>query len=406
MISLRPFRAWRPAPDKAPFVGSRSYVSYSEEELAQRLAENSCTFLHVIHPQETEKDGAYSREDRFRLVRNAFQRFCSDGIMIRDQRPCIYVYEQRSHGNTSRGIITGVSVRSYTEGVIKVHEQTLTAREQLFTEYLKSTGINAEPVLLTTPPGARWDHLLAGIIQHEPEYDFITRDGVQHRLWVNDDPQVREELQKTFGKIPSLYIADGHHRLASSARLAQEQNVGDVDPEAWCLAYIVPHDHLYIYNFDRTVTDLGSLSEAQFLERLSEVGKLNHTRTPRSAPGIIAVRTKGGWHSLELPPSIAHLSAAEKLDAARLSQLVLGPILGVNDLRTDPRICFIPGTEGVEELDRLVSSGNAAVAFHLHPVSFSELRAVADEGGTMPPKSTYIEPKLRSGITVYSLEDV
>lgn len=405
MISLRPFRAWRPVPDKAARVGSRSYVSYSEEELAQRLAADPCTFLHVIHPQEANSIMDLPRQDRFRLVRKAFRKFCEEGIMLRDQRPCIYVYEQHSHGNTSRGIITGVSVRLYMDGVIKVHEQTLTAREALFTEYLESTGINAEPVLLTTPPGSNWEHLLSVIVQSTPEYDFVTRDGVQHRLWVNDDLQIREAIQKAFGNIPALYIADGHHRMASSARLAKEHAANDVDPEAWCLAYIVPHDQLYIYNFDRTVTDLGGLSEEDLLKQLGRIGRLTHTKRPRSAAGIIAVLTAGGWHSLELPKAQEN-TAAERLDAARLSKLVLGPILGITDLRTDPRISFVPGIDGIGALERSVSSGKSAAAFHLEPVSFAELRAVADEGGTMPPKSTYIEPKLRSGITVYSLEDV
>lgn len=406
MISLRPFRAWRPVPDKAPFVGSRSYVSYTPEQLATKLHKDPYSFLHVIHPQEEIASAGLTREQRFQLTRNAFRRFCDQGIIVRDQKPSIYIYEQHAHGNISRGIITGVSVHDYLSGAIKVHEQTLTAREQLFTDYLEATGINAEPVLLTTPPGNNWPDLLEGTISTDPIYDFITNDGIQHRLWATDDLILREKLQLNFSKIPSLYIADGHHRMASSARLAQQHNAGDVDPESWCLAYIVPHSQLYIYNFDRAVTSLGDLSTAEFLDRLAQVGQLTSIKTGRTAPGTISIRTGQGWHCLKLPPAKEHIDPASRLDAARLSELVLGPMLGITDLRTDPRISFIPGTEGVEHLETLVYSGKAAAAFHLHPISFSELRAVADTGGTMPPKSTYIEPKLRSGITVYSLEDV
>lgn len=405
MIELRPFRAWRPVPDKAVHVCSRSYVSYTPEQLHEKLTRDPYTFLHVIHPQGTNEIDL-PREDRFSATRQAFQRFCEQGILIRDQAPSIHVYEQHAHGNTSIGIITGVSVHAYLNGRIKAHEQTLTAREELFTEYLEATGINAEPVLLATPPGTDWQVNLRSITAKTPTYDFITGDGVHHRIWSSSDPDLRRELQEAFARIPALYIADGHHRMASSARLAQKHGIGDVDPMAWCLAYIVPHDQLFIYNYDRAVTELGGLSSKEFLDRLSSIGKLTPLRSVRSAPGTIAVRTSEGWHRLEMPAPPDGTAPDARLDAARFCELVLGPVLGIHDLRNDRRIRFIPGTEGVQALDDLIENGRAQAAFHLHPVSFAELRAVADAGGTMPPKSTYIEPKLRSGITIYSLEDV
>jgi uncharacterized protein (DUF1015 family) len=406
MISIRPFRAWRPAPDKAALVGSRSYVSYTPEELHERLENDPYSFLHVIHPPEGAGTAELTREERFLLTRRAFRRFCEKGIMIREDRPSIYVYEQHAHGNVSRGIITGVSVQAYIDGSIKVHEQTLSAREQLFTDYLGATGINAEPVLLTTPPGSNWEDMLDVVVSAPPIYDFITRDGIQHRLWASPDLDLRERIQQTFSRIPSLYIADGHHRMASSARLAQQQGARDVDPESWCLAYIVPHHQLYIYNFDRAVDSLNGLSQEAFMECVAGVGDLSPAKSARSAPGTIAIRIGSGWYSLKLPGPSSEVPPAARLDAARLSELVLGPILGITDLRTDPRITFVPGTESIKLLEAMVVSGNSAVAFHLHPVSFGELRGVADSGGTMPPKSTYIEPKLRSGLIVYSLEDV
>ncbi len=406
MISLRPFRAWRPVPDKAAFVGSRSYVTYTPEELAEKLRRDPYSFLHVIHPQENTDAGGSQRESRYKLIRNAFRRFCEQGIMLRDERPSIYLYEQHAHGNVSRGLITGVSVMDYLKGTIKVHEQTLTVREQLFTEYLHATGINAEPVLLATPPGTDWPALLDPLRSGPPCYEFITNDGIQHRLWVSDDMDLRTTLQRKFAEIPSLYIADGHHRMASSARLAEEQCCTDVDPAAWCLAYIVPHDQLFIYNFDRVVSSLGQLTPAEFLEKLSAIGDLAPVRSARSAPGIISIRTSAGWHSLKLPDLSKDAAPVERLDAARLNSMILAPILGITDLRSDRRISFVPGICGTVELEKLVDDGSAAAAFHLHPVSFTEMRAVADTGGIMSPKSTYIEPKLRSGITVYSLEDV
>ena len=405
MIALRPFRAWRPVAEKAHLVGSRTYVSYSPGELAQRLADNPHSFLHVLRPDDA--DSAHlSRSERFHRVRMAFKRFCDNGTMQRDDAPAILLYEQSAHGNTSRGIIAGVSVQDYREGRIKVHEQTLTARENLFAEYLGSTGINAEPVLLTTPEGAAWEATLDPLLATQPAYDFRSNDRVRHRLWPITDERMREQLQRAFAKIPALYIADGHHRLASSARLAEANNATDVDPASWCLAFIVPRSHLFIYNFDRAITTIGDRNEKDFLQELTRIGRLEKVDAPWSAPGVIAVRTGEGWHVLHLPPAAANVSAADRLDAARLSELVLGPVLGIKDLRTDQCVRFIPGIAGTTELDRMVDTGEAAVAFHLYPVNFTELKAVADAGGTMPPKSTYIEPKLRSGLVVYSLEDV
>jgi uncharacterized protein (DUF1015 family) len=229
---------------------------------------------------------------------------------------------------------------------------------------------------------------------------------VRHRFWAVSDLAVRQGLQQAFARFPALYIADGHHRLASSARLGEESGATDVDPKAWCLAYVLPHTHLHIFNFDRAVTTLNGLTAEAFLEALSHIGHLEKVVSPGTVHGIVCVRTRLGWHALHLPDPPKEASAADMLDPARLSELVLGPVLGIEDLRTDPHIHFIPGTHGIEELEQLVDSGAMEAAFHLQPVSFEELKAVADSGGTMPPKSTYIEPKLRSGLTVYSLEDV
>ncbi|MBK9175396.1 MAG: DUF1015 domain-containing protein [Flavobacteriales bacterium] len=405
MIELRPFRAWRPAPEKAHLVGSRSYVTYSEAELAQRLDGNPHSFLHVIRPEDAST-AQLTRAERFHRVRLSFKAFCDAGTMIREEVPAMYLYEQEARGNTSRGLICGVSTQAYRDGRIKVHEQTLTARENLFAEYLDSTGINAEPVLLATPDGLAWEALLDPLLNTRPSYAYRTNDLVSHRLWPITDERTRVHLQRAFATIPALYIADGHHRLASSARLAESHACTDVDPASWCLAYIVPRKQLFIYNFDRVVSDLGEQDERGFLNALASVGRLERTATPFAAPGVIGIHTSSGWYALHLPETEAGRSASERLDPARLSELVLSPLLGIHDLRTDRRVRFVPGTMGTSELDRLVSTGESAAAFHLHPVSFAQLQAVADEGGTMPPKSTWIEPKLRSGMVVYSLEDV
>ncbi|MCB9169492.1 MAG: DUF1015 domain-containing protein [Flavobacteriales bacterium] len=405
MITIRPFRAWRPAPDKAHLVGSRSFVSYTDEQLREKLAGNPFSFLHVIHP-DLDAPPPADRQERFHRVRMRFKAFCDEGILLRDEAPCIYLYEQWSRGEISRGIIAAISIADYCEGRVKVHEQTLTAREELFAEYLEATAINAEPVLLATPEGHAWEALLDPWLALRPDFDFSTADRVRHRLWAIADARVREELQRAFAGMPAIYIADGHHRMASSARLCSEHHAKDVDPVAWCLAFIVPRSHLRIVNYDRAITTLNGLDEMSFLKALQKVGPLVPLQAPWSSPGHVAVRTSGGWHQLDLSASRAGSDPASALDAAMLSAFVLKPILGITDLRTDPHVLFVPGTHGVGELEQLVDGDRAKVAFHLHPVSFEDLKAVSDSGGCMPPKSTYIEPKLRSGLTIYSLEDV
>lgn len=406
MIRIRPFRAWRPALDKAHLVGSRSFVSYTDEQLREKLAGNPFSYLHIIHA-DLGNDAQLSRTERFQRVRQRFDQFVGDGWMLQDEKPGIYLYEQSMDGRISRGIIAAVHVGDYRAGKVKVHEHTLQAREELFKEYLDVTGVNAEPVLLAAPDADDLDTLLASTCNERPTYDFSTTDRVRHRLWYMNDDAVQQELVDRFAAMDALYIADGHHRFASSARLAEARGAFGEHPKAWCLAFIVPEKHLHIHNFDRAISTLAGMETEEFLNELATVGTVTAMEgTPDIVPepGHVFVCTRHGWYDLELPALPATADATECLDASRLSSAILGPVLHVHDLRTSSQVRFVPGTDGVAALERLVRSGEAAVAFHLRPVSFTELRAVADEGGCMPPKSTYIEPKLRSGITVYPLE--
>lgn len=408
MLRLRPFRAWRPTADKAHLVGSRSYVSYTDEQLHERLKGNPFSFLHVIHPDHGN-NGHLSRQQRFANVRHKWHEFVGEGWFLRDEKPCIYLYEQSRKGSLSRGVIAAVSVGDYRAGRVKVHEHTLQQREELFKEYLHATGINAEPVLLAAPAGNGLEALLANAWNQATTYDFSTTDRVRHRLWSIDDPALIGAVQERFSAMDALYIADGHHRMASSARLAESTGAFADAPKAWCLAFIVPQEHLHIHNFDRAVTSLGGMDTDEFLVALRDVGELAPLPgTPSEPPphGAVHICTRKGWFTLTLPTPPAHADAADQLDASVLSHAVLDPVLGIHDLRTDPHVRFVPGTQGVAELERMVKAGEAAAAFNLRPVSFTEMKAVADSGGCMPPKSTYIEPKLRSGITVYSLEDL
>ncbi|MBX2983845.1 MAG: DUF1015 domain-containing protein [Flavobacteriales bacterium] len=404
MIHVRPFRAWRPAPHTAHLVGSRSFLNYSSEELRAKLAGNPYSFLHIVYADH-DREGL-SRAEHFDGVRNKFMEFAQRGILQREEHPAFYLYEQSCGAFTSRGIIGAVDVADYFEGRIKVHEQTLTAREELFMDYLDHTGINAEPVLLAVPDAPDLEAALDAIAMRPTMYDFCTTDQVRHRFWKVDDLVDLAALGGYFEKMAAMYIADGHHRCASSARLAKSSGAETGSPKAAFLAFMVPEPQLHIYNFDRTVKGLNGLSKQELLEALSKVGSL--TGLP-DGPGVpesatVQVFLDGTWYTLALP-SPSSKDPVHALDASRLSEFVLAPVLGITDLRTDPRVRFVPGTQGTKQLEQQVRSGNADVAFHLRAVSFNELRAVADSGACMPPKTTWIEPKLRSGLTIYSLDD-
>ncbi len=404
MIHVRPFRAWRPAPHTAHLVGSRSFLNYSSEDLRNKLAGNPYSFLHVVFADH-ERAGL-SRAEHFDGVRRKFMEFAQRGILQREEHPAFYLYEQSCGAFTSRGLIGAVDVADYLEGRIKKHEQTLTSREEIFMEYLEHTGINAEPVLLAVPDAPDLEATLDAITLRPVMYDFSTTDQVRHRFWKMDALGDLAALEGHFRKMAAMYIADGHHRCASSARLAQSSGAEAGSPKSAFLAFMVPERQLHIYNFDRVVKGLNGLSKQHLLDALTKVGSL--TGLPEG-PGVpesstVQVYLDGSWYTLSLPASSAN-DPVNALDATLLSEFVLGPVLGITDLRTDTRIRFVPGTHGTAELEQLVQTGKADVAFHLKAVSFKELRGVADSGACMPPKTTWIEPKLRSGLTIYSLDD-
>jgi len=403
MIHLRPFRAWRPPPHLAQLVGSRSFLHYSPEELRARLAGNPYSFLQIVHADHDRTD--LTREQHFDAVRAKFIAFTRSGILLREERPALYVYEQSTGHFRSCGLIAAVEVEDYREGRIKVHEHTLPARERLFADYLEHTGINAEPVLLACPGATSLEGDLARITGAPALFDFSTVDRVRHRFWKVEDPEGIRHLQDRFKEVAALYIADGHHRCASSAVMAQRAHAAPGSPKAGFLAFIVPERQLHIYNFDRAVKGLNGLSPDEFLRALERVGPVAEAYPGKSpAPGCVQVFCAGRWLEVKFPPP-ATAAPADALAAELLNKHILEPLLGISELRTDPRVQFVPGTLGLPALEERVNSGKADAAFHLAAVTFGELRAVADSGTCMPPKSTWIEPKLRSGLTIYSLEE-
>lgn len=400
-MAIKPFRAWRPAKDKVHLVASRSYVTYTPAQLRRKLEENPYTFLHIIHPDGTSRMIRTELDARFKKVRERFHEFCNEGVLERDPEPSFYIYEQITPVQRSIGVVAGVAVTDYHEKRIKKHEQTLTRREALFARYLKVTGINAEPVLLSTKSNKLSKVLQKLVDTKEPHYDFSTTNKHRHKVWVISEPSECDLIQNAVGD-EDLYIADGHHRSASSALVADLPTGG---PSDHFMAMVVDPESLHIRNYDRAIRDMGGITVKQLLESVGETCKVEEVgpkAKPRAGSVIMLTSTKRYRITFK---QIQGMSASERTDAAMLSSQVLTPVVGIKDLRNDNRIQFIPGDGGPYKLQYLLDLEKILVGFWMHPVPFEQLTDVADENGIMPPKSTWIEPKLRSGLTIYSLMD-
>ena len=404
MPALYPFRAVRPSRDKVHLVGSRSYVTYTQNDLEEKLKGNPYSFLHIIRP---ELDAAFHdlpRTERFGRIREEYEGYVKQGILLKDLKPGFYYYEQTTSGRTYSGFIGAIDTAEYNAGNIKVHEQTLERREQIFAEYLDATRFNAEPVLLVHDDDAEVETLREEVTALRPEYEFTTTDKVYHALWLVEDPAVQHAVTAAFARMDALYIADGHHRSASSARLSHM--LDGPDGASWhrMMALCLPASRMAIFPFHRLVRTLGCSPE-ELLEGLKTQGQLEALDGPAEpeCEGVVHVYLRGQWYRLTWPAS-EQLTATQRLDAARLSRKILGPVLGIGDLRKDRRIDFMGGPDRIADLQNAVDSGQFEVAFALCAVPYYSLKSVADEGGTMPPKSTFVEPKLRSGITIFELE--
>ncbi|HTL81883.1 MAG TPA: DUF1015 domain-containing protein [Bacteroidia bacterium] len=415
MATVIPFKGIRPTRDKVGLVASRSVDNYSKNDLHEKLKSNPFTFLHVIHPDF--KDGRRTKPgsmERLKKVKAQYESFQREGIFTHDEKPCYYVYRQIKSGNTFTGIIACTSIEDYMNGTIRIHEQTLTEREKKLMEYLEVCDFNAEPVLFCYPDQKDIDTIIAAKTAERAEYDFTTTDRVHHMLWVIDDAKQVNELQKHFAGVPSVYIADGHHRSASSTLLGRsrrEKHPEFTGKEPWnfYLGVFFPESQLKIFDFNRVVRDLNGLTEIQFLDALKENFEIrDHDKKifiPH-AKHIFSMYLDGKWYELRMKNGRAKdEEPVQSLDAHLLTELILAPVLGISDLKTDPRIGFVSGIKGAEELRNQVDHWKFKVAFGLCPVQMDELKRIADSGNIMPPKTTWIEPKMRSGLVIYPLSD-
>ncbi len=386
-------------------------MSYSRESLRNKLENNPYTFLHIINPDW--EGGELSGTARYEAVRDAFGAFRAAGTFFQDPQPSFYLYEQVAQGKSFMGIIAGASVDDYRNGVIRKHEDTLSHREDMFREYLKVTDFNAEPVLLAYPDAPGLEELIAGKTAGRPEYEYYTTDQCLHRLWILDQPNEMEHIVQYFSRMEAVYIADGHHRSASSALLSEElhrkNGTTGEQPYDYFMAFLIPGSRIHIWDYNRLVKDLNGLSKEDFLKKLGEsfeVVRLTAGNSPRpQGKHHLSLYLDGEWHSMTYHNENMDLTdPVADLDTHILTREVLDPILDIADLRSDDRVGFMDGRKGMEGLQAAVDSGRYVAAFALYPVSMEQLRHISDAGKIMPPKSTYIEPKLRSGLIVYPIE--
>ena len=404
MANIKPFKAIRPTRDKVSLVASRSYLTYSKEALNDKLESNPFTFLHIINPDFSDKIKVNNQELKYQLVRKKFDSFFKQGVFKKEIEECYYIYQHSKNGKCYTGIIAGASMQDYMKGNIKIHEQTISKREKMFSDYLKATGFNAEPVLLTYKKNEEIDFLISSFTKQRPEYEFTTTNKVSHKLWIVDTNNEISKITEEFTKIKSLYIADGHHRMSSSS-LLYSQSKGKEN--AYCMSYLISDNQLSILNFNRLVKDLNGLSTSIFLEKLQS----NFTLTLKSESfkpileDEIGMYLNGKWYSLIYNPTKKkNLNVVDKLDPSILTDNILSPILGIYDLKTDKRISFIDGTN-LGEAVKQVDNKDFEILFVLKSISIDTVKEVADKKLCMPPKSTYIEPKLRSGLIIYELDE-
>ena len=403
MAIVRPFKAIRPTRDKANLVASRSYLSYSDETLKEKLEHNPFTFLHIINPDYKDKIKLKGIE-KYQGVKQKFNDFVAKGFLKKEEEDSFYIYQQTHEKHTFEGIIAATAVADYLNGNIKRHEHTLTEREEMFKSYLDTTSFNAEPVLLCHQENKEINAIIQRYKATRAEYEFATTNKAVHKLWLVNNSDDINTITSSFSTIDELYIADGHHRSASSALLAQNSNKAN---SQYFMSFLIDENQLNIINFNRLVKHANGLNASELIAEISKsftVTKKENTLYSPSLTDEISMYLSGDWYSLIAIASTVKQDCVSKLDPAILSNNILAPILNITDEKTDKNIVFESGTTPLSEIKNKVDSGEYQVAFVLKPIPISALKKVADNNLSMPPKSTYIEPKLRSGLIIYPLD--
>ncbi|NLC90069.1 MAG: DUF1015 domain-containing protein [Clostridiaceae bacterium] len=416
MSLVRPFKALRPAAGKAEQVASLPYDVMNREEAKAMAAGNPDSFLHVGRSEIDLPDdvSAYDAEVYAKARENLVQ-MEADGVLVQDEKPMFYIYRQIMSGRVQTGLVATVSVDEYLNNKIKKHEYTREAKEIDRINHFDVCDANTEPIFLTYREQGEIRQLLNDFIKHnKPQAAFISEDEISHYVWAISSDDLIRRIGELFREVPALYIADGHHRSASAAKVAlkRREQYPAAGPEAefnYFLAVIFPDEDLFIMDYNRVVKDLNGLSAAEFLQALqAKFTVKKHSAEQPFRPqtkGQFGMYLDGSWYELRARPELYQgKDLVDSLDASILQQNVLAPVLGIEDPRTDERIDFVGGIRGLGELADRVDAGEA-VAFALYPTTMDELLDIADAELIMPPKSTWFEPKLRSGLFVHKLSD-
>lgn len=407
MATIRPFRALRPVPDRAAAVAAPPYDVIDAAEARALAADNPDSFLRVSRPELELDPGTDPHTDEvYRLGRARLEELVERGVLVRDTDPGLLVYRLQMGAAVQTGVVGCVTVDEYRAGLIATHEHTRPDKETDRTRHIDVLGAHPEPVFLMYRPEAPGADaiadILADVTAEAPTYD-LTADGVRHTLWQVPGGERVEALVAAFGRLPKLYVADGHHRCAAASRVA---DVRAEDAARQFPAAVFPADDLTVMDYNRVVSDLGAHDATSLLAALArDFDVAPSAAAPRPARHEFGMYLDGGWHLLRARPDVVdEADPLGRLDVAVLTDRVLAPLLGIEDLRTDERIAFVGGIRGTEELERLVDSGRFAAAFALHPTEPVEVMDVADLGEVMPPKSTWFEPKLRSGLFIHPID--
>jgi uncharacterized protein (DUF1015 family) len=410
MATLHPFRAVRPRPEHLEEIASVPYDVVSTDEARERAEGRPRSFLHVVRPEIDQSPEVDVHDDAvYEQGAANLRQFVEADYTLREDAPAVYVYRLVMNGREQTGVFAGASVAEYDDGTIVKHEETRPAKEDDRTRHILSQQAHAEPVMFTYRDREAIHDLVERVQKGDPLYDFEADDGVRHTLWKVEGA---EGLVDAFREVDHLYIADGHHRCKAASRAAERLRGeagegGDTQGFEFFPAVLFPMSHMRILAYNRLVYDLPEEPEA-FLSTLDERLEIEHDVQDPEPPtkGFVCLYLDGAWHRLSLPPSRG-VRVVDQLDVARLSEYVLEPHLNITDPRRDPNIDFVGGIRGTDALERRVDEGKADLAVSMYPTSIEELVAVSDEGSLMPPKSTWFEPKLRSGLLVHDFaEDV
>ena len=414
MATIKPFKGIRPPKELVESIESRPYAVLSSKEAREEAGDNEMSLYHIIKPEIDFEEDIDEYDPRvYQKAADNFKKFMDKGWLVQDDKENYYLYAQTMNGKTQYGLVVGAAVADYMSGLIKKHELTRCDKEEDRMKHVRVCNANMEPVFFAYPDNARLDEIIKRIAQNEPEYDFIAPiDGFRHQFWIISNEDDIRAITEEFAKIPALYIADGHHRSAAAALVGAElarkdENHTGNEEYNYFMAVCFQASQLTILDYNRVVKDLNGLTPEQFINALSKNFIIEKKGSETYKPLCIhnfSLYIDGCWYSLTAKEGTYNDSdPIGVLDVDISTRLILNEILNIQDLRSDKRIDFVGGLRGLEELKKRVDSGEMKAALALYPVSMKQIMDIADSGAIMPPKATWFEPKLRSGLVIHKL---